>query len=461
MNNTSKPSQHSELFHVWKTWWPLAGSWLLMGCELPLMSAVMARLIDPEISLAAYGGVVFPISLLIEAPIIMLLAASTALSKNWASYKQLRRFMLQLTIPLTALHILVAFTPLYDFIIIQILAVPEKIIEPARTGLMIMTPWTASIAIRRFQQGVLIRGGQSKSVATGTLFRLGINTFTLAVGLWVGMLSGIVVGSIAITLGVIAEAIFVNRRTQPLLHKMKHTASSTDTTITFAGLLHFYIPLAITPIMTLLALPIGTAAMSRMPNALSSMAVWPVVAGLSFAFRSVGLAYHEVVVALIEKPGTAPALRKFALLLGITTSSLLLLLTMTPLSHFWFHTVAGLSPDLVQLGTTSLWLAVLMPALTVLESWYQGILIQSHQTRAVTESVVIFLVGSVAVLVTGITLQIWPGIYVSLLATLVGFGCQTMWLGIRSKQIRQTLLRTTSSHEQLPSTHVGPSHKVS
>ena len=166
-------------------------------------------------------------------------------------------------------------------------------------------------------------------------------------------------------------------------------------------------------------------------------------------------------MTLIEKPGAAHALRQFAILLGTATSGLLLLLTMTPLSHFWFDTVAGLSPDLVQLGMTSLWLAVLMPALTVLESWYQGILIQSHQTRAVTESVLIFLVGSVAVLVTGITLQIWTGIYVSLLATLVGFSCQTMWLGIRSKQIRHALLTPTSPHAPLPSTNVGASPKVS
>jgi hypothetical protein len=432
-----------------------------MGCELPIMSAVMARLLDPEIHLAAYGGVVFPISLLIEAPIIMLLAASTALSKNWASYKQLRRFMLQLTIPLTALHILVAFTPLFDFIITQILAVPEEIIEPARTGLMIMTPWTASIAIRRFQQGVLIRGGQSKSVATGTSLRLGINLLALAAGFWVGTFSGIVVGTIAIALGVIAEAIFINRRTQPLLQKMKQSASSTDTTLTFARLLHFYIPLAITPIITLLALPIGTAAMSRMPHARSSMAVWPVVAGLSFAFRSAGLAYHEVVVTLIDKPGSALALRQFAVLLGTITSGLLLLLTITPMSQFWFSSLAGLSPDLVQLGTTSLWLTVLMPALTVLESWYQGILIHSHQTRAVTESVMIYLVSSMAVLVAGITLQILTGIYVSLFATLIGFACQTIWLGIRSKHTRHALLRPSSSHEHLSSTHVGPSPKVS
>ena len=46
-----------------------------MGLELPVVSAVMARLPQPEVSLAAYGGLVFPTALLIESPIIMLLAS--------------------------------------------------------------------------------------------------------------------------------------------------------------------------------------------------------------------------------------------------------------------------------------------------------------------------------------------------------------------------------------------------
>lgn len=53
-----------------------------MGLEGPAISAVIARLANPEINLAAYGGVVFPLALFIEAPIIMLLAASTALSTD-------------------------------------------------------------------------------------------------------------------------------------------------------------------------------------------------------------------------------------------------------------------------------------------------------------------------------------------------------------------------------------------
>src|SRR5512137_2581053 len=138
---SSQLSSH-RIFH---TWWPLAASWLLMGVELPAISAVIARLANPEISLAAYGGIVFPLALLIESPIVMLLAASTALSKDWASFARIRRFMMITSAALSVLHLFVALTPLYDFIAVQLLDAPPEIIEPARIGLLIMLPWTWSI----------------------------------------------------------------------------------------------------------------------------------------------------------------------------------------------------------------------------------------------------------------------------------------------------------------------------
>ena len=150
-----------------------------MGAELPALSAVVARLANPEINLAAYGGVVFPLALIVESPIIMLLAASTALSKDWDSYMKLRRFMMIAGATLTALHILVAFTPLYYLVVGTIIGAPQEIIEPARIGLMIMTPWTWSIAYRRFNQGLLIRFGHSQAVGIGTVIRLSADGLVL------------------------------------------------------------------------------------------------------------------------------------------------------------------------------------------------------------------------------------------------------------------------------------------
>jgi len=75
-----------------------------------------------------------------------------------------------------------------------------------------------------------------------------------------------------------------------------------------------------------LALPIGSAALSRMPNPLASLAVWPVVSGLVFVVRGSGVAYNEVVVALLDQTGSVASLRRFAVLLAGLTTTLLLLL---------------------------------------------------------------------------------------------------------------------------------------
>jgi len=198
-------------------WWPLAVSWFLMALELPALSAVVARLPDPKINLAAYGGIVFPLALIIEAPIIMLLAASTALSKDWKSYKKIRRFMHTTSAVLTILHILVVITPIYDFVVGSLIGSPQEIIAPARIGLAIMLPWTWSIAYRRFNQGVLIRLGHTVTVGKGTAVRLSANIIVLIVGYLIGTIPGIVVATTAVSVGVMSEAIFIGIKVKPVI----------------------------------------------------------------------------------------------------------------------------------------------------------------------------------------------------------------------------------------------------
>ena len=82
-------SKTISLKDVYRLWFPLAGSWLLMGIESPMLAAFVARMVSPEITLATWGSLVYPISLVVEGPIIMLLTASTALAKDMPSYKKL------------------------------------------------------------------------------------------------------------------------------------------------------------------------------------------------------------------------------------------------------------------------------------------------------------------------------------------------------------------------------------
>jgi hypothetical protein len=417
---------------VYRTWWPLAASWLMMGLELPAVSAVMARLPEPTVSLAAYGGVVFPLALLIESPIIMLLSASTALSRDWPSYRLVRRAMLTMGGALTALHALVAFTPLYDVVAAHVLGIPADILEPARLGLQIMTPWTLSIAYRRTQQGVLIRFGNSRAVGVGTAIRLGANVVVLALGYAHGRLPGIAVGTLAVIAGVVGEAIFAGFAVHPVLRDRVRPAPPTSDPLTVARFIRFYTPLALTPLMGFLAMPIASAAMTRMPRTLDSLAAWPVVNGLTFTLRSVGFALNEVVVSLLDRPGAAAPLRGFAFGLAGSTSALLLVVALSPLGPLWFGRVSALPPDLTALAVVALAIACPLPALNALQSWYQGVLVHSRRTRGVSESMAVYLAVMVAVLVAGIGVGRLPGLPITMLGMAAAGACQVEWLRRRA-----------------------------
>lgn len=423
------------LGEIFKTWWPLALSWLLMSVEGPAQSAVAARLANPEINLAAWGGIVFPISLIVEAPIIMLLPAATALVRDWDAYLYLRRFMLWAGVILTALHILVAFTPLYYIVARVIFGAPESIIEPARWGLMLMTPWSWSIAYRRFNQGVMIRFGHSRAVGTGTIVRLVALSSVLALGYWIHTIPGIIVSASAIATGVICEAIYAGLRVRPVLRNQVRVAPRSAESLTLRRFLDFYIPLALTSLLLLLVQPIGSAALSRMPEALPSLAVWPVITGLIFIMRSFGVAYNEVVVALLDAPNSKPGLLRFTQILAVCTTLLILVFTFTPLSHLWFSQISALPPQLSQLAERGLWFAFLLPAVNVLQSWYQGNLMHSKATRGITESVVLYMGVTFVVHFAGVLSGRFTGLYVGLLALSLSMLAQVIWLWYRARKV--------------------------
>ena len=422
---------------VFSTWWPLAASWLLMGFELPAVSAVMARLADPELSLAAYGGVVFPLALIIEAPVIMLLAASTSLSRDWISYRKLRRFVWTAAGVLTALHLAVVLTPLWDLVVSRLLGIPDDVAERAWLGMLLMTPWSGSIAYRRFQQGVLIRQGYSRLVGIGTGIRLAANFVVLAVGYW-QQWPGIAVGSGAVAAGVLAEAFFIGVRVRPIRAELPaHDPEARP--LTRRSFVAFYVPLATTSLLTLLSLPLGSAAMSRMPLAVESLATWPVLNGLTFTLRSLGLAFHEVVVSLLDRPRSYHLLRRFALGLAASATLILAAIAATPLHQLWFRDISALPPELVALGTSALWIALPLPALSVLQSWLSGILVNQHQTRGISEAVAVALAANGGALVAFVQWGGLDGLPAAVTSTLLGLAVQTTWLTFRSRAARARL----------------------
>ncbi|MDG1358927.1 MAG: hypothetical protein P8J88_13960 [Phycisphaerales bacterium] len=434
----SSPSTGSALTLglVLATWWPLAASWLLMGIEMPLVTAVMGRLPDETVQLAAYGGVFFPISLAIEAPVIMLLAASTRLCDSPENYRYLQRFSRRLGLALTGVHGLIAFTPLFDLVVVPLLDTPEAVVEPARLGFQFMLPFTIAVAERRFHQGVLIRYGRQRKVGVGTIIRLVAVVIPLMIGLAIGTEHSAAVAGFAISSGVVAEAIYarwcvLEVERGPMREAVSERSLDLGTTISF------YFPLALTSVLSLASYPICSAGMNRMPDALTSLAIWSAVTGLGFFSRSSGMAFNEVVIRHAGDAEGARVLTRFMLIFGLGISALVALVAATPLGEVWYVDLERIPEDGMSMARLATWLMVPMPFLTFLISYWQGMLVHAHQTRPISEGVGIGLTTIGLVLVIFVSLGTVPGGVAATLAITLAGVLQAAWLAIRWNGVRR------------------------
>jgi hypothetical protein len=239
-------------------------------------------------------------------------------------------------------------------------------------------------------------------------------------------------------LGVISEAVYAGWRIRPVLQGELRQAQI-DTPLTWQAFFNFYIPLAMTSLILLLWQPVGSAALSRMPAALSSLAVWPVLSGLSFLVRSFGIAFNEVVVSLLDRQRSLLSLKRFSTWLALGTSGLHLLVVVTPLSLLYFANLSALPEPLVEIARVGFLLALPLPALSVYQNWFQGVILFGKHTRGIPESVVVFFGTILLVMGAGVVWGQIIGLYVAVIGLVLGTLAQVIWLWVRSRPVMAQL----------------------
>ena len=403
---------------------PLAAMWLTMGVEQPVITAFIGRLPDEELNLAAFG-VAFTMGLLIEAPVIMLLTAGTALADSRANYARLLRFTHILAASLTALHALVGFTPLHRVVIGWFVGAQEELITPVRDAFVLMTPWTASIAYRRLWQGVLIRFRRTVVVPIAMIARLVAVCGVLILGFGTGV-PGAVLGALSLSCGVIASAAATYAFCAPVLKRMP--GSSTSEPIAWKELLHFYAPLALTSLLTLGRRPILTMGMARSLQALASLAVWPVVTSVLFIIGSLAIASQEVVVALRDEERSFDALQRFTRGLSLCLVGMLALFAFTPLARLWFAHVADLDAQLVALAGAPMMLLCVVPGLDTMLAWNRGLLVHERRTSTISWAVALNLAVLLGTLFGLIAVTELTGATVAAVSLAAALGLEAVFL---------------------------------
>ncbi|HET8985819.1 MAG TPA: hypothetical protein VFN03_08680 [Trueperaceae bacterium] len=417
-----------------RQWWPLAAGWLLMTAELTVFTALVARMPAPEVQLAAWG-IIFALSTLVQSPSTALLPTSTAMARDRVTFRTLTRYAWVVIGVLTAVHALIALTPLYGVIVTGVMGVPAEAAAQARPALLMMLPWTFGTGMRRFLQGVMIRFGHARIVILGSAMRLGVGTTIMVLGAVGDWLPGAQLAAVAIIAGVLTEVAYTRFRFTAVLREKLPATVDQRRTLTFRRFFAFFAPLVLTTVLTMVVQTLVTVVLGRMPLPLESLAVWPVLLSLLVILQSPGMAFTEVVISLLERPGAVPLLRRVTWVAVAVLSVALIAVAGTPLAHGWFQYVSALSPELTELAVMGLWLGLAVPGLRLLTSWYQGAIIYGERTRGILESVLVFLVTAALVLGAGVMWGGMIGVYVGMIGMTAALATQAAWLAHRAAPV--------------------------
>ncbi len=378
-------------------WLPLAATWFMMALEGPYIAAIVARMPAAALSLAAFG-IATALAWLVESPIMMLLSAATALVRDRASYLALRRFATILNAGVTLGMVVLVMPPVFPFIAERLMGVPPEIARLAHRATAVLILWPAAIGYRRFYQGILVRHHLTRRVAYGTVVRLvcmGATAALLAIG---GSLSGAVLGAIALLAGVIGEAAASRWMARTVVATLPAGGeSAAGSLLTFGAIGRFYLPLALTSVLSMALIPLGTFGLARGAAPVESLAVWPVVGSMIFLFRSGGIAFQEVVIALAgPRNENAGILRRTGAWLALGASLTLAIVVFTPLETVWFVGISGLSERLRGFAVLPVRILILFPALEYVLSIQRARWILARRTTPITIATAIEFAGLVA-----------------------------------------------------------------
>ncbi|HXV75287.1 MAG TPA: hypothetical protein VD788_03140 [Candidatus Polarisedimenticolaceae bacterium] len=383
---------------IFRFWLPMAGTWLMMALEAPFLAAVIARLDDPKENLAAFG-VAYAIAILVESPVIMILSASTALVDDERSFRRLRRFTYALNATLTAGMTALLLSGGWRTTASMLIGLPAEVVELTQHALLALLPWPAAIGYRRFYQGLLIRNQQTRRVACGTVIRLGTMAGAALVLFAYSSLPGVLIAAFALSLGVCGEAAASRLMSVDAVRTHVRGGRDGGAELSYLGIWRFYAPLALTSTISLAVHPLVAFFIGRAPFPLESLAVLPVVNSLSFIFRSLGLSFQEVAIALLGRDRrNLDPVGRFAALLGAGSGLAMVSIAFTPLATAWFRDLSGLTPELTRFAVPPARILTLLPPLSVLLSLQRAILVHGRDTAPITWATMLEVAGIVLAL---------------------------------------------------------------
>ena len=421
---------------------PLAASWVLMLSEAPLINAFLARGPDPELSLAAFG-VALGIILVVEAPILMMLELSIALSRNLVSFRKIRQFYVIVGLAITALGIGLFYTPVCRLLLCDLMHIPPKIAEATVPALRLLVWWPFPIGWRRIYQGVLVNDGRTRIISVATGARLLVLLAVMAGGQSLSTVPGATLASAAMVLAVVAETSIIHWAAGATFEGSLSQQPADGEALTLRYLWFFYLPLAITTVLRQSIRPVISAGIAAAPMAELSLAAWPVAFSLASIFWGPTMGLQQVTIALTNDRESWHTVSRFVLSAGLALTLALALISFTPLLWAVLVQLFGLSEALAELAAPAARILVLLPLAYTFHALFTGLLVKQRRTTSVRTAKAINMGFVGLALFFGLAYGGLWGSVLGAVAVCSGSWAEAVWLYWQSRPVIGQLATTS------------------
>ena len=434
MTSNNQRLNQAEIFFMWL---PLMATWCMMAIEQPFVNGIAARLPNSEANLAALG-IAFASCLMLEAPILLILSAANVLVENRESYLKLRNFTFALA-SFLSLCIALLYSPLcFSWFTESILNLRPDLAELARPCGRLLTIVPLAVAYRRFYQGILIRQQQPNLVAFGTVIRFVTMAGCALLAYQFKIASGALVGTLALTTGMLCEALAARFMCRKIINQILTSPSShTTPSASYVAIVRFYAPLAALGLVIVANNPIVTYFLSHATEPVKSLAVMPVINGLIFLSVASIFAMQEVIIAkLAESHNNWQPLLHFTLSLGLTVALLICLCLFSPLVEIILNLFFANSSTLVEYAVLPLQISAVAPLIALWGVWQRSVLLQARNTTSITISGIVEISIMTALLYElSINLAL-PGAFSASVAMLLARGLACLYLSFPYRKVR-------------------------
>lgn len=394
---------------------PLAVTWMLMMFTHTIISAGLARTVDPTVSTAAYA-VALSLGAIFEAPLVMLRQTGMALISSKQSFQVVRRIAGITLLIFMAIVVAIGYVPtLGRFVFQDILGVADELLAATITAFRVTMLLPIASGLRCLYQSLILINKRTTYISTGMFIRLGymiVLIYCFANFQWV---VGPLVGAIAIVSGIFIEGLNAYWFGRNLIPKGKKT-------ITPRAAWSFYLPLVASSLFVAMGKPFINAGLARMPDAAISLAAFSVASSFAWVLISPSQNVHQVTMVFGRDPADRPLVRKFAATVAVISTVALLAVSFSPLGQWLLDSLIQVPAELIEPTLWGIRTLAFFPLIICWLEYNTGLLLLTQATRLVSLGKTLNLLTTIAFVLTLAPLV--PGAIAAPLAQLVGFASE-------------------------------------